>query len=155
MKLESVTLVLENCDSITINSKYINDFCVEDIKHSIFKFCSGDVKKMKTANHFALSINKEANVKRCAFGIEDLRLEDESVFDRLIEYDDITQIEFDLVKDCEKDNNERHVYRLNWIGDDNSNNAAQKSLLDEHGNLYILVDKERDIEDCFPYVKLI
>ena len=35
MKLKNITLVFENCDSITIDGKYVGEFIVDDIHTSI------------------------------------------------------------------------------------------------------------------------
>lgn len=150
MRLESITLVLENCDWITIDGKYIKRFFVEDVKMSIRRTAINSIDKIEKVHHFAMEIDKNANIDRYAFEQEHDDFK-EKLFDRLLEYDDITQIEFNLVGNLDENYREHHHYYLAWESDDENNNAAQKSRLDEHGNLYILVDKDMEIEDCFPY----
>ncbi len=148
MELERVTLVLENCDCITIEGKHIEKFSVEDIKMSIRKTSVNSIKKTDTVHHFAIKIDKNANVDRYPFEqeYEDMK---EKTFDRLLEYNDITQIEFNLIADTNKNRREHYHYYLTWKSEDENNNPAQKSRLDKDGNLYILVDESMKLDDYF------
>jgi hypothetical protein len=154
MKLESITFILENCDSITIDGRYIDSFHIEDARTSIFGFNGNNVRETETIHHFAVNICAGANVERYAFGLQRPEMGDERVFNRLLEYDDITQVELNLVSNSKCDNRKsegvHYHYDLHWVGDDENNNAAQKSYLSKTGNLYILVDENRNIRDYFP-----
>lgn len=149
MKLGNITFILENCDWITIDGKYVNAFCVEDIRTSICITTVNSIDKMEIAHHFVIEISERANVDRYEF---DQECEDfkSKLFDRLLNCNDITQVDFTLIpsyeKDSEKCEKEHYHYHLNWVGDD-FNNAAQKSCLTKAGDLYILVDENNNVEN--------
>ena len=156
MKLKNITFVLENCDCFTIDGKYIGDFLVEDIRTSIQRIACNAIMKMDTVHTFAIEIHKDANKERCPFGFED---DKELTFDRLISYNDITQIEFELVEhsllvenyveEMEEPIVEHYHYYIHWVGDDDCINDAQKTYISNVGNLYIVIADGKNIEDFF------
>ena len=149
MKLKEITFVLENCDCITIDGKYIGDFLVEDIRTSIRRIACNAIDKMDIAHTFAIEIHKDANKERCPFGfVEDKEL----TFDRLISYDDITSIDFELIEDYVEEGEpiiEHYNYFVHWTGESDYVNDAQKSYISKSGNLYIVISDDKNIEDLF------
>ena len=142
MKLKSITFHLENCDMITIDGKYIGDFIVDDITTSISRVACNAIIKMETAYVFAIEIHKDANKKRYAHGQKDW---EEMTFDRLLQWNDITSIEFTL--DDGDGNCTDYDYYVNWTGDSDMENEAQHSF--ETDNLYIVIADGKNIEDYF------
>ena len=145
--LKNITFHFENCDYITIDGKYIGGFLVEDIRTSFNRIASNCVMKMETAYIFAIEIHKDANNERYAFnqiGHNELR---GMTFDRIKEYDDITSIEFEL--ENEYDDIEHYEYYINWTGDSDYNNDSQVSHIGGNGNLYIVIAKDKNVEDFF------
>lgn len=151
MKLKEITFVLENCDLITIDGKYIGNFIVEDIRTSIQRIACNSIEKMDVAHTLAIEIHKDADKTHYAFGIEDYYKE--SVFDRIISYDDITSIQFELVDEYTEESQEPTVehydYFIDWVEGDNQENDAQKSYVSKVGNLYIVIADGKNIEDFF------
>lgn len=150
MRLKEITFVLENCDHITIDGKYIGDFLVEDIRTSIQRIACNAINKMDTTHTFAIEIHKNANKERCPFGFKECK---ELTFDRLTSYDDITSIEFELVENYIEDGREPIVehynYYVHWTGESNYINESQKSYISNVGNLYIVIADGENIEDFF------
>ena len=149
MKLKNITFVLENCDCITIDGKYIGDFLVEDIRTSIQRIACNAIMKMDIVHTFAIEIHKDANKERCPFGFEE---DKELTFDRLA-YDDVTQIEFELVDDYVEEGQEpiieHYHYFIHWVGDSDYTNEAQKSYISNVGNLYMVIADGKTIENFF------
>ena len=147
MKLKYVTFILENCDAITIDGKYIGEFLIEDIQTSISRVASNCIMKMDIANTVAIEIHKDANKERYPFEqiIEDWK---ETVFDRIDEHSDITCVEFELVNDSKV---EHYEYYVDWIGDSDYVNEAQSVYISDCGNLYLVINKDKKIKDFFDY----
>ena len=150
MKLKEITFVLENCDCITIDGKYIGDFFIEDIRTSIKRIACNAINKMDVVHTFAIEIHKDANKERCPFGfIEDKEL----TFNRLVFYDDITSIDFKLVEDYVEESREpiieHYHYYVHWTGESDYINEAQKSYISNVGNLYIVIADGKNIEDFY------
>ena len=151
-KLKYVTFILENCERITIVGKYVASFLVDDIKTSISRMASNYIGKMDTANTFAIEIHRDANDTINPFG--DPNLGQYLKFDRLSRYNDITSIQFELYGKCDDDDEfdewyESYHYYVNWVGDDDYENDAQKSYLSKDNNLYIVIADGKNIEDFF------
>ena len=150
MKLKEITFQLENCDYITIDGKYIGDFLVGDIRTSIKRIACNAIDKMDVVHTFAIEIHKDANKERCAFGQKEWK---ETTFNRLISYNDITSIQFELFDDYVEDGREpiteHYDYLIHWTGENSQENDAQKSYVSEVGNLYIVISDGKDIEDFF------
>ena len=142
MKLKEITFTLENCDYITINGKYIGDFLVDEINTSIQRIAVNAIEQMDVANVVAIEIHKDANKERYHFlqtGWEDGK---HMTFDRLIEYDDITRIEFKL-------DDKSYGYYVNWVGDSDYENEAQSIYISKDGHLYLIIAKDKVVSDFF------
>lgn len=147
-KLKKIEFTFENCDSITIDGKYVGEFLVDDLHTYFTRIASNCIGKAEVVNTFVIEINKGANKERYAFGEWDLK---EMVFDR-IAYNDITQISFVLEEQyVDKGKTpyfESYHYTINWIGDEYIN-EAQTSYVSKDGNLYIVIAKDKGVEDFF------
>lgn len=150
MKLKEITFVLENCDLITIDGKYIGDFIIEDIHTDIRRIACNSINKMEIANVFAIEIHKDANKERYEFGVAG---QPQMTFDRLSAYSDITEIEFVLIDDYTDDGeivySEKYNYYVYWNSTDDQTNKAQKDYISKDGNLYIVIAESKGIEDYF------
>jgi hypothetical protein len=152
MKLKNITFTFENCDMITIDGKYIGNFLVDEIKTSIQRVACNAIMKMDIAKVIAIEIHKDANKKRCELGCENRK---QMTFDRFLEYDDITSIEFELVEeyvdDGEEPITEHYDYFVNWVGDSDMENEAQHSYVSKDNNLYIVISDGKNVEDYFDF----
>ena len=144
MILDKITFILENCDSVTIDGKYIGSFNVEDIRTTISRVACNAIMKMECAHTFFVEIHKDADEKYFEFGQNDSRFEQEK-FKRLL-VDDITAIEFDLVdqyaKEGEEPRREHYDYYVEWTGDNDYVNASSHSFISDLGHLYIFIGPE-------------
>lgn len=151
MRLKSITFILENCDYVTIDGKYIGDFIVEDIDTSVRRIACNAICKMVSASIIAIEIHKDANKKRNQFGCfvapEGFS---QMTFDTLSMYNDITEIKFELEDEYHPDEPvESYEYYTDWTGDSDYTNEAQKTYISKDGNLYIVIADGKQIEDFF------
>ena len=147
-KLTELTFILENCDRITVEGSLVGDFVVSDITTSIERIASNSIEEIKTAHTIAIELSKDANVERYQFGqshIEDFK---EMTFDRIVEYGDITAIVFTLYNEFTEESKSYHYY-VDWCGDSDYVNDAQSCYISKIGNLYVVINKEHDINQFF------
>lgn len=142
MKLKEITFVFENCDCITIDGKYIGDFLVDELNTSIQRIACNSIEQMDGANVVVVEIHKDANKERYPFAQTNWEDSKHMVFDRFVEYDDITSIEFKL---DDKD----YSYYVDWVGDDDYENEAQSSYVSKDGHLYLVIAKDKEVSDFF------
>lgn len=153
MKLKYIEFVFENCDSIKIEGKYIGDFLVDNLKTSIKRIACNSIEKIDVANTVAIEIHKDANKERYQFDQEHIENFKQMTFDRFKEYGDITSIQFELeenyVEEGQVTCREYYDYYVDWTGDSEYTNEAQKTYLSKEGNLYIVIADGTDIEEFF------
>lgn len=148
MNIKRITFCFENCEWITIDGKYIGDMDASDIRKSVCRVACNAVEEIETANFFAVEIHKDANKEEYAFGIKNEEYKTYT-FDRFLKYNDITDIHIELYDEYGEEKDETYKYLVDWVGEDEYSNPAQKTYLSKCGNLYIVVSNERDIADCF------
>lgn len=140
---------MENCEDITIDGRYVGDFLCRQIEKSIERIACNSIMEMNTIKEFAIEISKEANdTPYLPFGSVPMLSETCTKFDRLLKYNDITSIEFDLYDPYAENPDDTVVhynYFVDWCGESEYENSAQKSYLSSLGNLYIVITK--GIED--------
>lgn len=153
MKLKYIEFVFENVDSIKIEGKYIGNFLVADLETSIKRIACNSIDKIDVANTVAIEIHKDANKERYQFDqthIEDFK---QMSFDRIKNCDDITSIQFELEEDYVEEGQvpcvEHYDYYVNWTGDSEYANEAQKTYLSKDGNLYIVIADGKKLDDFF------
>lgn len=153
MKLKNITLVFENCDSITIDGKYIGKFLVDDIHTSIERIACNAIEKIDLAGTFVVEIHKDANKER--FQFDQTHCEDfkQMAFDRLSAYNDITNIQINLIEDYVEEGQvpreEHYDYYVKWTGESDYANDSQVNYMSDCGNLYIVIADGKKIEDFF------
>lgn len=152
-KLKNITFILENCDSITIDGKYVGDFLVDDIKTSFNRTALNCIEKIESAHTFAIEIHKDANKERCSFG--QVGCDKHMTFNRLAA-SDITAIQFELEIEVESlDYNtqiaksEYYDYYIPWNGENEYFNESQINYISVRGHFYITIAKDKSIEDFF------
>lgn len=153
MKLKFIEFVFENCDSIKIEGKYIGDFLIDNLKTSIKRIACNSIEKIDVAKTVAIEIHKDANKERCQFDQDHIENFKQMTFDRFKAYGDITSIQFELEEDYVEEGQlprrECYDYYVDWTGDSEYTNEAQKTYLSKEGNLYIAIADEKNIEDFF------
>lgn len=146
MRIKEIELVFENCEVITIPGKYIGRFYVGNIRKSLSRIAVNSTRMYETAKKIVIEIHKDAETQNRPFGTED----DDSTFDRILKWNDITSIEITLEDAYNKENKEEHyVFYTDWIGDSEYENEGQKSKRSELGHLYIVITKKNKKEGHF------
>jgi hypothetical protein len=145
MLIRSIDLVLENCEVITIEGKYIGDFYLGDIRQEIARMACNHIGIEEICHSFHMEIHKDASKDVDSFGRKI------NVFKRLQEYNDITQVTirlYDQYAEEPEDDIEKQ-YLLHWGGDSEYENEYQKSFVANTGWLYLVVEKDKTIADVF------
>lgn len=145
MLIRSVDLVLEDCEVITIEGKYIGDFYLGDIRQEIARMACNHIGIEEICHSFRMEIHKDADKDDEWFGSK------RNVFKRLQEYDDITLVTvrlYDQYAEEPEEDIEKH-YLLHWDGDSEYENENQKSFVANTGWLYLVVEKDKTIADAF------
>ena len=138
MNIKKITFILENCEVIEIDGKYIGEICVNKIKERITRIAVNAVEAYKECGEFYIEIHKDANGVYPATS-NPIPL---GIFDRLTDYNDITHIEIEC------DNGEVYEYFTKWGGDSDYINKLQDSYIGDQGTLYIKIGK-KSIEKYF------
>ena len=150
-ELKSVEIVLENCETILIDRKYIGEIECDNIKKSISRRACNSISVVNTCETFAIQINNKLSENEDStwiFGT--LADEKRNPIERLISFNDITSICFKFVD--EEDESEQ-IY-VNWGGDSEYSNEYQKSYKNNFGDLFIVISKNKSIEDIFCVEKI-
>ena len=137
-KIKAIEFGFENCECITIDSKYIGDFSMEGFETKIMGAGVCTIREYTTCEKIDLVIYKDANITVESYG------DKYKVFDRILNWNDITSI-------CLKyeDDIEREIY-VPWYEENNPyNNKAQSSFIsDEH--LYLTINKDcQNVHDIY------
>ena len=154
MLIRKIKFVLENCEIITIDGKYIGSFCADDIRKKLARFAANHVSMYDFCHAFSIEIHKDANKEHSLIHKPDGSKA--GIFDRLMKYDDITGVEIYLYN--QYDENERndtlndtvHKYAIAWGGDSRDNNAWQHSKIADTGWFYMVIGKDMNLEETFP-----
>ena len=139
MKIEYIDFILENCEVVHIEGKYICNFGIKDIQTQFFGNSSWALKQ-EVAKSFFMELHPKANTIHYPLGEKQWKT---TAFDRLQKYSDITHIEFVL-------EGQKYSYAVDWEEDDDTNNCYQTTYESEEGFLYIKVAKDKSILDFFP-----
>ena len=137
-KIKAIEFGFENCECITVDSKYIGDFSMEGFETKIMGAGVCTIREYTTCEKINLVIYKDANITVESYG------EEYKVFDRMLSWNDITSI-------CLKyeDDIEQEIY-VPWYEENNPyNNKAQSSFMsDEH--LYLTINKDcQSVHDIY------
>ena len=136
--IEAIEFVFENCECLTVDSKYIGDFSMEGFETKIMGAGVCTIREYTTCEKINLVIYKDGNITVESYG------DKYKVFDRILSCNDITSI-------CLKyeDDIEREIY-VPWDEENNNyNNKAQSSFMsDEH--LYLTINKDcQSVHDIY------
>lgn len=131
--IKAIEFVFENCECLTVDSKYIGDILIEGFETNVRRLGVNAIREYTSCERIDLIIYKDANTTSESYG------DKYKVFDRILSWNDITSI-------CLKyeDDTEQEIY-VPWEGENNyyynANNKAQSSFVsDEH--LYLTINKD-------------
>ncbi|MBZ9693219.1 hypothetical protein [Clostridium sp. M14] len=138
-EIKKIEFILENCEVIEFEGKHVGDFDVENIKTNISRIACNSISKHNVCETFAIEISSLANTEIVQPWGDKIK-----PFDRLNKYQDITSIEIHyndntsdkiLVDYCSESEN---------LG---ANNLNQESYISDLGNLYIIISKNKTLEN--------
>lgn len=138
-EVKSISLILENCEVLTFDRKYIGEFCVDGITSDIFRIACNSIRKRQRCEKLLLSLRRDADQKYDCFGLPS----DATTFKRIDSCPDITSIEITY----EDGSMER--YCVPWHEGDEYSNRYQHSYISKMGDLYLYIGREGDIFDAF------
>ena len=139
--IEAIEFVFENCECITVDSKYIGDLLIEGFETKVRKLGVNAIREYTSCERIDLIIYKDGNTTSESYGDE------YSVFDRILSWNDITSIYLKY-----EDDTEQEIF-VPWEGEndyyDVCNNEAQSSFIsDEH--LYLTINKDcQNVHDVY------
>lgn len=137
-EVKSITLVLENCETIKLDRKHIGSFLVDNIKYSISRMACNSISTFTFCENFAIEINRNASKVGTNYN------SNQDALKRLITYSDITAIDIKY-----EDDTEEYIY-VDWNEENNHcNNNNQKHYMNKFGDLYIVVSSGKVIDDYF------
>ncbi|MEJ3719217.1 hypothetical protein WGM54_14445 [Paenibacillus polymyxa] len=139
-KLKEVVFGLENCESLSVDAKYIGNFSVTNVRKSIIRHY-GDIRFMDICDTFSIVVNKSANIDYQVFGVEDEYYK-HNTFNRLTSGDIVV---IDIMYD---DDSKDEIY-IQWEGESDYFNEVQKTYISKLGDLFIVISKEETVESIF------
>lgn len=138
-RLEKVTFVLANGESVNINEKYFGTFVLDEISESYERGISSGIFRQKWANLLICEVYKLANTKN-----EFAQLLSSDV--AMIKLETIRQNPFNRTLATTK----YYTYYIDWCQESDDSNDFQETLISKEGNLYIVISKNEYLEYYFP-----
>lgn len=144
-EITKIELVLENCESITIDTKYFSVFKISGIEEK-YERLANIVAKYKKAHCIEFVLHKDANKEYHPFG----NWEDKTtVFARLIRHHDITQLNLfyedgkteNIIVDYDEEPGKEMV-----LGAENIN---MDTYYNKKGHLFLSICKGKTIDNLF------
>ncbi|MDR6779455.1 hypothetical protein J2W98_003735 [Paenibacillus peoriae] len=139
-KLKEIVFGFENCESLSVDAKYIGNFSVTNVRKSIIRHY-GDIRFMDICDTFSIVVNKNANTDYKVSVVEGNSYK-QNTFDRLTNGDIVV---IDIVYD---DDSKDEIY-VQWEGKSDYLNEAQKTYISKLGDLFIVISKEETVESFF------
>jgi hypothetical protein len=142
-QIEKIELVLENCEVITVEGKHIGEFNCEDIKYSISRRACNYIGEMQICENFSMNIHRDCALnKKSEWTMGELD-EERNPFERILKYDDITSV-YIYFKEMKEP---KVIYPK--CGEGEYENEYQKSYINQFGDLFIVISKDKAFEDVF------
>lgn len=142
-QIKKIKIVLENCEIITIDGKYIGDFTIKNIQHSIERLTCNYIAQMDTCTHFSIQIHRDAALNQKMEFTMGKTNEKRNPLERINDTPDITAIYVYF-----EDDDCKPIY-VPWSGNSEYYNEAQKTYINKFGDLYIVIDEKSKLEDVY------
>ena len=138
-RLERVTFVLANGESVNIDEKYFGTFVLDEISESYERGISTGIFRQKWANLLICEVCKLANAK--------------NEFAHFLS-DDIVKIKLETIQqnpfNRTLSTTKYYTYYVDWCQESEDSNDFQETLISKEGNLYIVISKNEYLEYYFP-----
>lgn len=138
-----IELVFENCEWVRFKSG-VGIFYLSGFETSIERLAMNSIRKHTLAKEVAIQIFKDADFERDKIFNDDI-----SIFERITKWNDITHIDIVYEDDSEESYYVDYVEPEGQEDELGAPNINQKSIISTGGNLYIVIDREKDIKDYF------
>ena len=138
--IKSIEFVLENCEGFNIDANYFGAFLIDDIRYSIQRIACNSIVKMAIADTIVIELFSEGDREYRPFGVLEKTT---TLFERLQKYNDITQIIVHYEDQTEE------AYFTDWAEGDDYENKNQSVCKSDLGNLYIVINEEKDFSTFF------
>lgn len=144
--IKSVTIEFENCECITLPITVFGECHLDNISISIDRIAMNAICKSVFAREIALEIFFPEAENKCIAN-ELFGQKYTTIFQRFTSYRDITHI----ILTYHDDSKETFMvdYEDEIEGQLGSDNKNQKNYISECGNLYIVIDANKEINDFF------
>lgn len=140
-EVKEIQLVLENCEVIYVPVKVIGQINIEGLSRSIYRQACNSISDSEECDEFVIQIHRSFDTSEHGSGFTK---DDKTLpFKRISDYSDITAI---VVK--YEDDSEEYIF-VPWNEESEYENTYQKNLINEWGDLYIVISKKKDIKDVF------
>ena len=139
-RIDHFELIFENCESFEVSVNSVGVFHIDDIGTKIDRIAVNSISEMTIAGEIAIEFFKKADEEYNPFGFEDKSY---SKLKRIRTYNDISSIKIFFT-----DGTDSYIYPVYNEKSDNSNDY-QKTLVSNLGNVYVVISKDKNIEDFF------
>ncbi len=141
-----IKLHFENCDSISIDGKYIGSLIISGIRRDISRIVSKKALDRLTAERIVIEFHAEANEKYNEFGLE--KGNKVKKFDRIRKGMDIVSVEvfYDKFSESGLLKLKSEEFFTTWSGDGHAN-QLQKAEITEHGDLVLMISKNESLSN--------
>lgn len=143
MKIKSIEIEFENCDSVKIHGNYISNIELSGIKTRYQMHGDNDLSKVNDCDFFALGLHGLSNCTYKEFGQEDCVA---NIYDRLSDHD-ITWV-FIETDNVEPDKRILDFY-VNWKPCSEYQNPYQSAIRDDNGNFGLVINDQLTASDIF------
>lgn len=136
--IDSIQLVYENCEVVTIPRRYILELGFYDFKKSFCRTAMNAIENIEVYSHILLEVDGS-----CDKEVENSELfsNTKSLMDFLADRKDITQISVNYI-DKYKDNN-FHFF-VDWESEDDYENKLQTTLINDDKDVAIIITNGND-----------
>ena len=146
--LKSLEIIFENCEHVTIPANMIGDIHMGGTKYILNRVAANAIGGYNLITEFYIELFKTADKIYHPFGIES---DENSILTRISEFNDITGI------DIEYEDGTVEEYLVDYDEKDDSlgsPNKNQKTYVSHLGNVYVVIQKDKKIEDFFDLEKI-
>lgn len=132
--IKQISIIFENCDTIRISGEHIEYLRISDINRNIYYSINAGFDMLESKG-IEIIINPDANI------FEKSLLGDRYIFNRIMDFNDITSIELEYYSD--KQNQIFHTnYKTNEEDHLGADNILQETEIDEFGRLHVIIEDD-------------
>lgn len=139
MDFKYLELVLENCEVVRVERKYLGYLYIGDIKTTLTRHDKSLIKSQSIGD-FAIELHRDLKDEDTSFGAYFGKV---NPIDRLVKHKDITQIYIAY------EGNTSDRFYVKWHDNDEHDNRYQNNKLNNFGDLYIVISEDKGIDDFY------